>query len=96
MKSHHPTVSQNRVGSPKTCFFSKKIQVLGTEHPDFIEGHDAAAANTVELFEVLVPAFVESIGFFHIFGTLAIQRGTLKALRDEINQAENFWACAIF
>ncbi|OLP96488.1 hypothetical protein AK812_SmicGene21259 [Symbiodinium microadriaticum] len=32
--------------------------VLGTEHPDFIEGFDAAAANTVELFETmeLVPA----------------------------------------
>ena len=29
--------------------------MLGTEHPDFIEGFDAAAANTVELFETLVP-----------------------------------------
>ena len=34
------------------------FQVLGTEHPDFIEGHDAAAANTVELFEVMVPRVV--------------------------------------
>lgn len=28
-------------------------EVLGTEHPEFIEGHDAASANTVELFEVM-------------------------------------------
>ena len=27
--------------------------MLGTEHPDFIEGFDAAAANTVELFETM-------------------------------------------
>ena len=28
-------------------------KVLGTEHPEFIEGHEAAAANTVELFEIM-------------------------------------------
>mmetsp|Transcript_81044 Transcript_81044/g.99298 ORF Transcript_81044/g.99298 Transcript_81044/m.99298 type:complete len:226 (-) Transcript_81044:69-746(-) len=37
--------------------------VLGTEHPDFIEGHEAAAANTTELFEVmeLYPAGVAGV-----------------------------------
>ncbi|CAL1137713.1 unnamed protein product [Cladocopium goreaui] len=37
--------------------------VLGTEHPEFIEGHEAAAANTVELFEImeLYPAGVAGV-----------------------------------
>ena len=29
--------------------------VLGTEHPEFIEGFEAASANTVELFETMAP-----------------------------------------
>ncbi|CAJ1351579.1 unnamed protein product [Effrenium voratum] len=37
--------------------------VLGTEHPDFIEGNEAAAANTVELFETmeLYPAGIDGV-----------------------------------
>ena len=34
---------------------SKTYEVLGTEHPDFIEGSAAAAANAAELFETLEP-----------------------------------------
>eukprot|EP00434_Breviolum_minutum_P024468 symbB.v1.2.021609.t1/scaffold1868.1/size97867/3 len=47
----------------KDCTTANAL-VLGTEHPDFIEGHDAAAANTVELFEVLelYPAGVLGVG----------------------------------
>ena len=37
--------------------------VLGTEHPEFIEGFEAASANTVELFETmeLYPAGVDGV-----------------------------------
>ncbi|CAE7557618.1 unnamed protein product [Symbiodinium natans] len=64
-KERHQLVWQNfRI---KDCTTANSV-VLGTEHPDFIEGSAAAAANAAELFETLelVPAGAAGVPLDHL------------------------------